>query len=62
MLDYEIKGYTVYWEEVGSVTEFSREFDAEEAAIAFIKENITKWWMNWRIEQRRIAIIYSWED
>lgn len=60
MFDYEIKGYTVYWTEVGAVVEFSSkfcEFGTEEEAIAFIKERRTHWWTDYRIEQTRCAVI-----
>lgn len=57
MLDYEIKGYVVYWVKAGAVAEFYRQFDTEEQAVTFIKENRTNKWVTYRIEQVRYAII-----
>lgn len=56
MFDYEITGYKVEWKEIGSVVSFEREFGTEEEAVAFIRENITKWWMDWRILKIMVAI------
>ena len=57
MLDYEVKGYVVYWVETGATVEFYRQFDSEEQAVAFIQENRTNKWVTYRLEQVRYAII-----
>lgn len=58
MLDYEISGYIVWYRRwaFGKLKRFCREFDTEEQAVDFVKEHRTDW-VEYRIEQRRTAII-----
>ena len=58
MLDYEITGYVVEWRRhsIDKIRKFSRKFDTEEEAIEFAKEHRANW-LEYRIEQRRVAII-----
>lgn len=58
MLDYEISGYIVYWKRpfMGKIVNRSKKFDTEEQAISFVKDFRSEW-VEYRIEQRRNAII-----
>ena len=58
MLDYEISGYIVYWRRLfaGKIVRRCREFDTEEEAVNFVKDCRIDW-VEYRIEQRRTAII-----
>jgi hypothetical protein len=58
MLDYEIKGYIVYWKKeiYGKIVNRCREFGTEEEAVEFVK-GYRLGWVEYRIEQRRTAII-----
>ena len=58
MLDYEIMEYVVVWRIYGinKIQKFTRKFDTEEESIEFVKEHRANW-LEFRIEQRRVAII-----
>lgn len=58
MLDYEISGYIVHYRRdyFGRLKRCSREFVTEEEAVEFVKEHRSNW-EEYRIEQRRSAVI-----
>ena len=56
MLDYEILNYKVEYHIIGAACIFEREFDAEDKAIDFIRENRYKW-DDYKLTQTRSAII-----
>ena len=57
MLDYEIKGYTVEYYHKNSVGWSTSSFGTEEEAIEFIKQSRSRWY-EYRLIQKRYAIIY----
>lgn len=60
MLDYEIKGYKVWWKRKnlnGKIVRLYNTFDTEEKAIEFVKTTRHLGWLEYGIEQIRIAII-----
>ena len=56
MLDYEIKGYEVYYFRKNGCSYASVKFDTEEEAVNFIKEERHKW-TEYRLEKIQIAVI-----